>query len=179
MVDRIRDFPDEKTPEDALRALVPDGMDRNAPAPSHQPLLKWLYSEMDRLGDIEGVVGYSEGALVGASLLVEDQRRVAEQGAPRRLKAGIFFFGWPPLSRNGNVILADESDEKIQVPTVHIIGGADPYLDGSKALYNVCNPETAFLFDHGRGHTLPREPRTIRELGITVREMLQLAAKEG
>lgn len=37
------------------------------------------------------------------------------------------------------------------------------------ALYNVCDPDTAYLFDHAKGHTLPRDKDTIRELGDVVR----------
>lgn len=40
------------------------------------------------------------------------------------------------------------------------------------ALFNVCDAEEARLFDHGKGHTLPRDPRTLKELGDVVREMM-------
>lgn len=40
------------------------------------------------------------------------------------------------------------------------------------ALYNVCDPETAVIFDHAKGHTLPREKRLVKELGDTIREMI-------
>lgn len=42
------------------------------------------------------------------------------------------------------------------------------------ALYNVCDPETAVLFDHAKGHTLPREKRLVKELGDTIRDMIAL-----
>jgi hypothetical protein len=40
------------------------------------------------------------------------------------------------------------------------------------ALYNVCDADSAYLFDHARGHTLPRDRETIKELGDIVREAI-------
>lgn len=37
------------------------------------------------------------------------------------------------------------------------------------ALYNVCDPDTAYLFDHAKGHTLPRDKDTVKELGDVFR----------
>jgi hypothetical protein len=45
----------------------------------------------------------------------------------------------------------------------------DPYVHGSLALFNVCDPDTAYLFDHAKGHTLPRDKETVKELGDVVR----------
>jgi hypothetical protein len=41
------------------------------------------------------------------------------------------------------------------------------------ALFNVCDPDTAYMFDHAKGHTLPRDKDTVRELGDVVREAIQ------
>jgi hypothetical protein len=53
-----------------------------------------------------------------------------------------------------------------------IIGCQDPYLPGSVALFNICNPHTADLFDHGKGHTLPQDYLTVKELGNVIRRMI-------
>lgn len=39
------------------------------------------------------------------------------------------------------------------------------------SLYNLCDLDTAFLFDHAKGHTLPRDRETVKELGDTIRTM--------
>lgn len=52
----------------------------------------------------------------------------------------------------------------IVVPTCHIIGVNDPFVDASMALYGVCDPDTAIMFDHGKGHTVPRDAKTVSEL---------------
>ena len=55
-----------------------------------------------------------------------------------------------------------------------LVGSLDPYLHGSMALYNVCDPDTAYLFDHAKGHTLPRDKDTVKELGDVVRDAIEL-----
>ena len=52
------------------------------------------------------------------------------------------------------------------------VGSLDPYLAGSIALYNICDMDTAILFDHAKGHTLPRDKETVRELGDVIRKMI-------
>ena len=174
LLEQIRSFPEADSPEDALRALIPPGLDRNKPAPNLKKKMAWFFDQMDKIGDVEGIVGYSEGALVAATLLLEDERRFQDEGIPRHLKMGIFFAGWPALNpRTGGLCLADECDDMVRVPTVHVIGSGDPYLDGSKALYNICDEDTAIFFDHGKGHTLPREGKVVKELGDTVRRTME------
>jgi hypothetical protein len=41
------------------------------------------------------------------------------------------------------------------------------------ALYNICDPDTAFIFDHAKGHTLPRDKCMVKELGDIVRRMIE------
>lgn len=48
----------------------------------------------------------------------------------------------------------------------------DPYRYGALALYNVCDPESANMFDTGKGHTIPRAGKVISELGDAVRELI-------
>jgi hypothetical protein len=52
------------------------------------------------------------------------------------------------------------------------VGSLDPYVAGSMALYNTCEPDYAHIFDHGKGHTLPREKAVIKELGDVIRNMV-------
>lgn len=45
------------------------------------------------------------------------------------------------------------------------------------ALYNVCDPDSAYIFDTAKGHTLPREKALVKELGDTVRNMIAQVQK--
>lgn len=72
-------------------------------------------------------------------------------------------------------ILADESEVLIEVPTCHIVGSTDPYLYGAMALHAVCDEDRATLFDHGKGHTVPRDATTIQELGEAIKKTIDSA----
>lgn len=157
---------------------------------SAQDALDYLYDIMEKDGPFDGIVGYSEGATVAATLLLHEQKRFEEEGREPMFKCALFFAGWPPLGPElDNIVLADESDLMVTIPTCHIskpfhidghsfdtngivVGSLDPYLAGSMALYNICEMDNAYLFDHAKGHTLPRDKETIRELGDTIRLMI-------
>ncbi|KAK4153851.1 serine hydrolase FSH [Chaetomidium leptoderma] len=166
---RIREFPDGETPEDTMRELMRDGI-----ATTHRSgarALKYLTKIMQEQGPFDAIIGYSEGATVAATLLLHEQRRFKKKGVKPMFKYAIFFAGWPPMDPDSHaMILSDESEAMIEIPTCHIIGSLDPYVHGSLALYNVCDPDTAYMFDHAKGHTLPRDKDTVKELGDIVRE---------
>lgn len=125
---------------------------------------------MDEEGPFDGVCAYSEGATVAATLILDEIRRFEQEGRPRQIKAAVFFAGWPPLQPESNeLVLVDMCDDFIDIPTCHVVGTGDPYLAGAMALFNVCREDDAHLFDHGKGHTIPRDPQTLRELGEVVR----------
>jgi len=116
---RIRDFPDCETPEDTMRELMREGI-----ASAHRSTdnaLKYLVKIMEERGPFDGIIGYSEGATVAATLLLHEQRRFKKRGIKPMFKYAIFFAGWPPLDPDTHaMILSDESDLMIEVPTCHI-----------------------------------------------------------
>lgn len=86
-----------------------------------QEALDYLYRIMEEDGPFDGIIGYSEGATVAATLLLHEQRRFETEGIPPMFKCGLFFAGWPPLNPELDaIVLADESDLTITIPTVHI-----------------------------------------------------------
>ncbi|KAJ5185392.1 Serine hydrolase FSH [Penicillium cf. griseofulvum] len=172
----MRDFPKRNTPEEAMKAATQAAGD---------PTFSCITEVMDRLvgildseGDIDGVIGFSEGAQIAASLILEEQRREIELGRIPRLKCAILFSGWPPVHPvSGKVVTADDyNEEPITIPTCHVVGASDPFLDGSMALYNMCDPDSADLFDHGAGHLIPRKKQTAEEIALVVREMINCTA---
>lgn len=116
---RIREFPDCETPEDTMRELMREGI-----ASTHRSTdnaLKFLVKIMEERGPFEGIIGYSEGATVAATLLLHEQRRFKKKGIKPMFKYAIFFAGWPPVDPDTHaMILSDESDAMIDIPTCHI-----------------------------------------------------------
>lgn len=169
MLSKIRDMPQKSTPEDTIRKLIGDMESFGAHAV--RSTLDRLFEILEQNPDIDGILGYSEGAMVASTLILEEARRCEEQNRPRQIKYGIFFAGWPPLRLEGDSVrclLADECENIIDVPTCHIVGCNDPYIHGAMALFSMCDEDTAILFDHGKGHTIPRDAKTLAELAVAV-----------
>lgn len=168
----LRDFEHDGGPEDAMREFLGDG---SAPLrPDVRRMLDELRRTVDEQGPFYGLVGYSEGATVAATLLVDDLRRREAEGEPAgssSFECAVFFHGWPPLATEGEetLVLADVAGEVITLPTFHVVGASDPYLVGSMALFAVCDPDRAQLFDHGKGHMVPRDAVTVKELADRLR----------
>ena len=116
---RIREFPDCETPEDTMRELMREGI-----ATTHRSTdnaLKYLVKIMQERGPFDAIIGYSEGATVAATLLLHEQRRFKKKGITPMFKYAIFFAGWPPVDPDTHhMILSDESDAMIEIPTCHI-----------------------------------------------------------
>ncbi|KAJ4387498.1 hypothetical protein N0V93_008091 [Gnomoniopsis smithogilvyi] len=165
IVDRIREFPQGPNAEATMRLLMGD--QPSYALSSVQEAIHRLLDIIDADPEIEGILGYSEGATTAATLILEERRLWDVEKRPRRIKRAIFFAGWPPLSMAGGkiqVLLADQDKDVIDIPSLHVIGCNDPYISGAVALYNMCDRDTAEIFDHGKGHTVPRDARTIQEL---------------
>jgi predicted esterase len=122
---RIRDFPDCETPEDTMRELMREGI-----ATTHRSTdnaLKYLLKIMQERGPFDAIIGYSEGATVAATLLLHEQRRFRKKGIKPMFKYAIFFAGWPPVDPDTHaMILCDESDATIEIPTCHISEPSPP-----------------------------------------------------
>ncbi|KAJ5682199.1 hypothetical protein N7462_005364 [Penicillium macrosclerotiorum] len=168
------DFPKRNTPEASMRSAL--DMANQPTFSSIRAALERLIDILDSEGDIEGIIGYSEGAKVAASLLMEEEKRRKATGRIPRLKYAIFVCGWPPMDTvTGAHLLIDDiaDDEIINIPTCHVVGAADPFIDASMALYNMCDPDTADLFDHGGGHVVPRGKRAVDDLAVIVRGIIE------
>ena len=129
MMTRVRVLPTGDSPEDIMRALRDiDAPDSVVEQTGHGiwknriPLMEYLYATLEANPDIQGVIGYSEGASLAASLILDEQQRARIEGRTRQLKCAMFLTGWPPISPDAEAILADESSVRVDVPTLHVVG---------------------------------------------------------
>ncbi|KAI0386668.1 serine hydrolase-domain-containing protein [Hypomontagnella monticulosa] len=180
IVRRVRHIPRGLSPEATLRLFKP-------PQPvefdwsSFREALESILKTIDDDAEIDGLIGYSEGAMMAASICAEENRRWEEAGVPRRIKFAIFFAGSPPLVAEGDGFtarLADEHGTSIDIPTFHVFGSNDPLVYSSIALYNACNQETAQLYDHGLGHLVPRDADNVEQLGDTLSDVITRINKD-
>lgn len=164
-------LPHAETPEETMRVAL-----KQLPHLRYSQVwrtIEKIRKTMDEEVDVEGIIGYSEGAMVAATFILDEKRRSIEEGIEPRIKCAVFISGLPPIDPNtGLLVLSDETEDVIDIPTCNVIGTLDPMIDCSMALYNLCDPDRAELFDHGHGHLVPREEQTVKELGKVVRTMI-------
>lgn len=67
-------------------------------------------------------------------------------------------------------MLADECEDEIDIPTCHVVGSNDPWLNGALALYNMCTDDFATLFD--REYSRRADGRFINIEGQMARDTL-------
>lgn len=147
-----------------LRQLCPG--DINPELATHHVL---DFARNSDLGPFDGLLGFSEGASVVASMLVDCE----QSRSLKPFKCAILICGAPPF-RPGNEdpYLADEVGKIISTPTLHILGAEDPGRCGGLALYNLCMDGTASLYDHGRSHEIPRVPAITKKMAVLIRDMI-------
>lgn len=171
--DVVRLLPQAETPEEAMRVAL-----KQLPDLKYSQLgraIEGIRETIDEEVDVEGIIGYCGGAMMAASFILDEQRRSREEGIEPRIKCAVFFSGWPPADSNTGLLLSDETEVVIDIPTCHVVGALDPMIHSAMALYNMCDPDRAEIFDHGQGHMVPREKRIVKELGQVVRTMIAFA----
>lgn len=119
VLSRIRDFPECDTAEDTIRELFKEGVASSVLSTIRA--VDYLFKIMEDEGPFDGIIGYSEGAIVAGTLLLNEQKRRETEGYVPMIKCAIFFAGWPPLDPTTfAMVLSDESDVMIDIHTCHI-----------------------------------------------------------
>ena len=128
------------------------------------------YIEQPEGDPFDGVLGFSEGASVVASLVL---RHFAER-ATSPFKFAIFICGLPPFRWDcKGLILPDEITQRINIPTAHIFGSKDPFCHASMILYKLCHQPSTSLFDHCGSHTIPWDLRSTQGITEQIRGVIE------
>ena len=155
-----------KSPEDCGRSLRALGLEDVGSARACDFLQDYVGQHKD--GPFDGVLGFSEGGSIAASLIFR------QSGAKQAVsfKFAIFICSLPPFRSDRNdIMLADEIDERVKIPTAHIVGSKDPIYLGSRALYNLCNRTSASIFDHGGAHAIPWNLASTQRIAEEIRSV--------
>ena len=124
-------------------------------------------------GPFDGVLGFSEGSCLAATLLADHVTKRRAAGKKSTLKLGIFWGGVPPFTADGKRWYLPQTDGQIfDLRTIHVIGAMDPFLAAGMLLYNLCDPNSATLFDHGKGHQIVWDLKVVKSLVEVVREQI-------
>ncbi len=114
-------------------------------------------------GPFDGILGFSQGASMVARLIVS----VAANDANLNIKFAILVGGVAPTDY---IILVCfilimlrcahhhhflPQDKKIAIPSLHVMGRADPLLAQSRALVQLFDEDSRTLMEHEEGHNIP------------------------
>jgi predicted esterase len=114
-------------------------------------------------GPFDAVMGFSEGAAVAASLMVDHVRRTsAGQASPFAFKCAIFFCAANPVDaeavQQGSIEMLDPTvtGQIIAIPTAHIWAPNDDVHSGfGQTLSALCADTYKEEYVHGLGHAIP------------------------
>ena len=127
---------------------------------------EYLTEIVDEDGPFEGILGFSQGAEVAASLLLY-------QGSDVKFKFAVFIGGTMPFDVSALAsgkdsepvkMRADTHSARINIPTAHVIGRSDAYREFSKAFLGLCNPREVKVYDHKGAHVVPRGQEAMEDL---------------
>lgn len=104
-------------------------------------------------GPFDGVLGFSQGAALAASLIIHHSKTRPQE--PALFKIAVFICGAAPWDPAGTQRIARENAHPIMIPTANIVGNLDPLHPESLKLFDLCEPSQASFYDHGLGHQVP------------------------
>lgn len=64
-------------------------------------------------------------------------------------------------------------EQIVHLPTVHIIGASDSFVDHGKNLFAMCNPSYATLIIHDGGHQLPRNQTYVEKIPSSITKAVE------
>lgn len=83
---RLRHMPYSINAEDAMRMFQESGEGEDWHQQVWREAMDDVVKSVDENPEVDAIIGYSEGAMVGASFLVEEAVRAQKTGRPRRIK---------------------------------------------------------------------------------------------
>lgn len=111
-------------------------------------------------GPFDGILGYSHGAALAATFLIQHSRQYPN--APLPFKCAVFISGGVPadltaLEQNELKLLdAESGGSLLALPTANIWGKNDTLWPGtSEILSSLCEKEKNNVFVHDEGHDVP------------------------
>ncbi|KAL1619940.1 hypothetical protein SLS56_009907 [Neofusicoccum ribis] len=119
-----------------------------------------LLGAIRQQGPFVGVLGFSQGAKTAMQLLLLQEERPQDVGG---IKFGVFTCGTVPpedllFAQRGGEGEAEAETQRpatVRVPTLHVIGDADPWRLESEKLPEFCDAATRRVFPFKGGHHFP------------------------
>lgn len=148
-------------------------------------------------GEWVGILGFSQGAKISASLLWTQQQvtqKFGEAESPTQFKFGVLMAGRGPLIRLDMRVdqpqyvvdaaqlsgafkdwpTTNEGPHVIKVPTLHVHGLRDPSLEEHRVLKNsYCEAGSTLLVEWDGGHRLPVKVHDVETVSAKILELAE------
>lgn len=112
-------------------------------------------------GPFDAVMGFSQGALLAATLLARKVKQAPHQQLIDPVfKCAVFFSGGHPYdsttNSRGEFLDMEMEGEKISIPTTHVWGSNDQIWPGRAIkLSEICKEKGRTIYIHDGGHDIP------------------------
>lgn len=139
-----------------------DHLKRTPPAETATNAIENVLSIVSEEGPFDGVVGFSQGAAIAASVLAHYSKQNPLEPQSNLFKFAMFICGSKPFTYDGMNLIDPSSRPVVQIPTAHVVGKKDMWYKESLGLLALCENQSTKVYDHGQGHVLPANPPTTR-----------------
>jgi predicted esterase len=153
-------------PLDKVTGAIDDDFMRNPAYDTLEESVRDVCAWLEREGPFDGLLGFSQGAVLVACLV-----RGHVHALPASIRCAILVGGFPPSDTKllGRVEEQQATSPPRHVPTLHMAGRADTYIDArhSEALRQwVCSGDDKAppLWLHGGGHLVPSDAASRNEI---------------
>jgi hypothetical protein len=128
-------------------------------------------------GPFDVVIGFSEGASVAASAIVNRALSNPLEPPDSLFKAAVFIAAWPPIDVVDQRKLTSEIvGQIIQIPTTHVIGANDPYMNEGICVRDMCNADKALTMMHKGMHEVPLDKSSGMTMAAMIMKNIQRAS---
>lgn len=142
--------------------------------------LSQLHRYIREEGPFDGIIGFSQGAVLISTYLIQLSQEQPDKPLPFR--CAIFFSASRPfdtrLLTEGQVKWIEPSvnGPLLRLPTTHIWGTNDIHQEEAKVLCSMCDESLRDIYIHGEGHEIPG-PRAKEDVQGCVRAIRRTIEK--
>jgi len=94
ILNKLDEFPQGETAEDTIRQLIHSDYGSQYSLEGVRGSIEYILDAVRADPEIEGILGFSEGAVAAASAILEEKRLWEEEGIPRQLKVSNIVCGY-------------------------------------------------------------------------------------
>ena len=127
--------------------------------------LDFVQETIDEEGPFDGVIGFSQGATLALALLLRHSTD-HPLDPPYAIFKFAIFFSCVGIREDQN-----HWDSKLGIPSLHVFDEADSISAKSTIAKELCEPGSAKLVVHQRGHDIPRDNVSVNAILAAIQHL--------